>query len=71
MKYEAQEYRGWSIVPEEFTQLGYRLGEGMKSRPGKGRKVKGWSLLNLKDGATKFAETLEAAKAYIDQYMGD
>lgn len=65
-----KEYRGWSIVPCEVTHLGYRLGEGAKSRPGKGRKLKGYLLTYAPDNREKFVPTLEGAREYVDSYMG-
>lgn len=66
-----QEYRGWTITPTEGVQLGYRVGEGVKSRPGKGRKSKGYILTYPPDaGREKWCDTLKQAHAYIDEYMG-
>ena len=64
------EYRGWKIAPCEAVQLGYRIGEGMKSRPGKGRKLKGYTLTYAPDAREKFVDTLKEAREYIDNYMG-
>jgi hypothetical protein len=65
-----QEYRGWKIEPYVGTQLGYHVGEGAKSKPGKGRKVKGYLLTYAPDKCTKIVDTLKEAHAYINGYMG-
>lgn len=62
-------YRGVEIRSVDSVQLGYRLGEGIRSRPGKGRKIKGYEF-DL-EGAPYFRETIKAAKEKIDDYLGD
>jgi hypothetical protein len=64
-------YRGFRIVPDERVQLGYRLGEGTRSRPGKGRKLLGYIIFYPDSDATKFFTSRRAAHAYIDSYHGD
>lgn len=63
-------YRGWEIKPYEGVQLGYHTGEGAKSRPGKGRKVRGYVCAYAPDACEKIVDTLKQAREYIDQYMG-
>src|SRR5574341_1774458 len=62
-------YRGWVIESVDATQLGYRLGEGGRSRPGRGRKQRLW-LIHYPEGGTKAVDSLSAAKQYIDDYLG-
>jgi hypothetical protein len=66
------EHKGFFIERTESTQLGYRLGEGMKSRPGKGRKETRFYVYSPEDTkrAIKTVGSLQAARDYIDQYVG-
>ncbi len=67
-------YRGWTIEPDEGTQIGHSLPGSRSSRAqiglGTHRKWKGYVLTYPPDGATKLVDTLKEATAYIDQYMG-
>lgn len=66
------EYRGFQIEEAIATQLGYRLGEGARSRPGKGRKSRSFAIYapDDLDRPIKTKESLAAARSYIDDYIG-
>ncbi len=40
------------------------------TKPGKGRKIRGYLLTRQEDGRTKWVDTIVEARAYIDQYEG-
>ncbi len=65
-------YRGFQIEEAIATQLGYRLGEGTRSRPGKGRKSRSFAIYapDDLDRPIKTKDSLAAAKSYIDDYIG-
>jgi len=60
-------HRGWRIEPTEATQMHYATATG---KQGKGRKTSGYSIY-YPEGGTKTVPTLKAAKAYIDEYLGN
>lgn len=63
------EYRGWQITSVDAVQLGYRTGEGMKSKPGKGRKMKGYALTYAPDSREKFVT--DANTQHIELTLAD
>ncbi len=67
---DPQTYRGFEIeVVENAVQLGYRTGEGMRSRPGKGRNLGRQYMIHLPDNGLKMVSTMRAARGYIDEYL--
>lgn len=70
----ARTYRGWSITPDESTQVGHKLSgsRSVLAQVGIGthRKVKGYVLTYAPDDATKMVSSLKEAYEYIDNYMG-
>jgi len=65
-------YRGFEIQHVDSTNLGYRLGEGGRSRPGKGRKEVRFYIYSPDDSERpiKTTASLKQARAYIDEYIG-
>ena len=72
MKPTTWEHRGFFIERVESTQLGYRIGDGARSRPGTGRKETRFYVYAPEDTKRpiKTVASLNAAKTYIDQYVG-
>lgn len=59
-------YRGWRVVRDEGTHIGYRTPTGKR---GKGRRVTGW-VMHYPEGGSKWVDTFAEAQAYIDEYLG-
>lgn len=69
----ARMHRGFTIVPDDGTQLGYRLPGPGGGRPGKGRKVRVFYIYSPEDPERpiKTADSMKHAIEYIDNYLGE
>jgi hypothetical protein len=72
MKPTSWEHKGFFIERTESTQLGYRLGDGGNSRPGRGRKETRFYVYSPEDTQRpiKTVASLQAARDYLDEYVG-